>query len=235
MANDRQKATGIRVGTKGNTRILGYWRDEWESYPQDSFVQKAGNIRDAILNIGQPLNEQNRGVVEKLNLPLAEPQVRVAKARAAQRQLKTLANRLAEVEISRIRYENGELVPFRYDTNPTVPSDSLEGRAEIRRSFAGLDVTRRRAALEDPRVRRALLEQPAFISGLSETEHATLYKIEREAKFPAELKAVADGGDAIQSAREALLGVSEAYAEELRTIGESVDESTPRPPSKEWA
>jgi hypothetical protein len=235
MANARQKATGIRIGTKGGTKSLGFWRDEWESYGPDSFVQAAGGIRDAILNIGQPLNEANRNIAEKLNMPVAEPQVRAAKARAAQRQLKTLADKLAQIEINRLKHENGDLVPYRYDGNPSEPSRSLAGRAELRRVFRELDPTQRREALQDEQFRSAILEMPAAVSGMSRTEHADLFRAEREAKFGAELKAVADGKDAIESAREALAGVSEAFAEELRTIGESVEEQPAPKPNKEWA
>jgi hypothetical protein len=236
MANPRQPKTGMAT-SPGSERTFGIWLDRLDSYPPNSLPQAAGRVLDGVYSTGLRLNNQNRAIAERrTDYPIPEPDMRLRLARDEQKKLAALKENLEKVKRDAVVKQHS-LSPFDYaSTGPyTSPSDSLQGRAEIRRAFAVLDANGRKTALQDARVRKAVVEGPGFMSGLSDIEQQNIWDNELELKFAPELQELRDADYAIAQVETSIKAVEEAVERELKAIGQPVVETTPKAPSKEWA
>jgi hypothetical protein len=226
-------------GGPRSEKPLGLWTAALDGYGPDSFVGRAGLAYDQLATTGQRLHNLNRTLItaraQGKPATLPEPEARLAFARAEQKKVAALGAQLDGLEAELTSWKAKVLQPYNYGQSTTKPADTFPGRAELRQTFAKLDVNGKRAALQNERFRAAILEQPGQVSGMSDTDWNGLLQMELEARFPTELQTVADSTAAIEAARKNLQTVSSAIANELASIGQPLREEEAPPPRNTWA
>ena len=229
MTGYRNRGT-MTIDAKGRTGNFGVWDPELDQ-SKSVHVKQIGQQLDAALGIALKYHSQNRAIVERRLLPLAEPQVRASQARADLQALQKAKEKLASVKRDAMVLRQS-LSPYNYALTATNAStrDTFPARAELRAVLRGMSPKERLQALgESAELRAAMLELPAQASGMTASDYNLIHQAELETKFPTELQHTAEADRAYEAAAATIKTVEQAIANELQAINQPAVEPTPAP------
>ena len=132
---------------------------------------------------------------------------------------------------SRINAINAQIYDKRLSLQPyDYAKDGVIGamsRQVLRASLRTMKPEQRAAALKTHPFKIAALEQPAHLSGLDPSAHARLREETIRAKYPQDMKDLADAKEAVTAMRETVQVVMKSVEAELKAAGTTVAEPLP--------
>jgi hypothetical protein len=221
----------------GSERTLGpAWPEAWKStYQPGSFVGKIGAERAKALKVAQRLHELNqRARLDKATGRNTLPDVAVRRqlARADQAALKQAYAARQAVSDQVFGFQL-DLRPFDFSKS-TLHEVNLRNRYLDRLAAAKNDGERLKLMEANSGYREAALQGHHSLSGLSPENYARAYQAEMKRKFPVETQTIADANMADEILDHVLKAASEAVSNELRALGEPLEQPAPPAPSAPW-
>jgi hypothetical protein len=212
----------------GRTASLGYW-DPALDHTNSGWTGRAFAAHRDTLAIAKKYSDQNESLFAAQQAKSAPPDLgdvvtRHQRAKQDYKRLAELGNKLQKIEQEVSRTES-QLRPYDY-SNDSVRDAMLrqERRAHMRNNMSEDE---RKNALRDPAWRKSVLETDSSLSGVSRTYAQALHDEELRAKFPNELKGVAEGRAAIEAVSLAMDATAKALEFELQQTATAVPGPAP--------
>jgi hypothetical protein len=231
--NSRQRH-GMTVdpnNNPGSEKTLGFWdAQRFSKYQPGSNVGKVGAQRTAGLKVAQRLHNINTET-KTAKASGREPQlpdvsVRRQLAREDQKALIGIRNARAEIEAQAFLLKDN-LRPFDYSK-----PDPL--RSEYRAMLRAADDKQRAELLRKPAYREALFQGDASLSGVSDMQYERLYETELRTRFPDQMTAYDDTTAALETLGHVYTAATTALENELKAIGEPINEPGKPTPPPSW-
>jgi hypothetical protein len=212
-------------------RTLGYWPDEFKAkYQVGSNVSRLGGERAKALKVAQRLHDQNIEIrtAKSAGREAKIPDVAVRRQRAREdlKALKGIRNTRLEIESNAIMAKDN-LKPFDYSKHDPL-------RVEYRAMMRGATAKERAELLKRPAYRDALFQGDASLSGVSDEQYAMMWEHELRTKFPDAMRAYDDHSVAQDATRLAYEAAETALHNELKAIGEPIEEPGAPQPKPDW-
>jgi hypothetical protein len=215
----------------GSEMTLGYWPDDFKArYQTGSNVSRLGGERAKALKVAQRLHDQNIEIrtAKSAGREAKIPDVAVRRQRAREdlKALKGIANERLAIEANAITAKEN-LKPFDYSKHDPL-------RQEYRAMLRGATDKQRAELLQKPAYREALFQGDATLSGVSDQQYNLMWDRELRTRFPDQMLAYDDHATAQEATRLAHEAAHTALLNELKALGEPIDEPGAPAPKPDW-